>query len=398
MRCAQGVLLLLAGLAVLAAGEGAARANMAAMQIYPARLAPPLSARPTGLEVESEALRVTCEEAAGGGPTCRFEAIYRVHNPGAQAETVVGAFYGARAREVSIVAGGRKADRTLTPEEGQALDEALDATAGEQIRRRQNSLTSTQEKVGRYGFEAAFGAGERGTVEARGVLEPGQRFEPTGYRHAAVESRHLLLGSEGRDRTWDLEYLVAPVWTWAGDPTIEVEVEVRGPYRVLLGDGGWSREERDGAAIARGRWRAKDGPGALQILLTRDAPVLTNGGVLVGVGGAVGDHGGFRARLGYEAAAIGWLLVSAAAETDFQRRFQLVPAVEAASPAFFVLPSVGIGLGLPVQIVPEPRLAGRLQVSAMFFPVGVFAALDYYPRAGSSQDFLEGTVMFQASF
>jgi hypothetical protein len=389
--------LVLAGLAVLA-GAGPARANMAAVQLHPAKFAPPIAVRAAGVKVESERLRFECE-ARAGAPSCRFEAVYTVRNPGDAAETVVGAFYGARAKVVAISAGEARVDRALSAEEGAALDEALEAAAGDQIRRQHSPLSVKDEAAGRFGFELALGPGERASLAARGTLEPGERWVPKGYGSDAVEARHLLLGKSGRERSWDLEYLVAPIWTWTGDPTIDVELVVRGPYRVSLGEG-WTRQERDGATRATRRWSAHEAPAALQVLLSQDAPLLGNGGVLLGFGGTFGEGRPttLRARLGYEANVLGWLLVSAAAETDFEKRAQLVPAVEAASPGLWVIPSVGIGLGMPVQVSPGPRVAGRLQASLMFYPVGVFAAVDYYPRAGPSADFLEGTVMLQASF
>lgn len=397
MRRALLPALALSGLTALVAAAPA-RANMAAVQLHPARFAPPVAARAVGVRVESERLTFECD-AQGGAPVCRFEAVYQVRNPADAAESVVGAFYGARARAVEIRAGDQRVDRSLSEDEVAGLDDALQAAAGDQTSNHHAPLRPKDEAAGRYGFELALGPGERTSLTARGTLEPGERWVPKGYASEAVEARHLLLGKAGRERSWDLEYLVAPIWTWTGDPTIDVEVVVRGPYRVSLGDG-WAKEEKDGVARAVRRFSASDAPASLQVLLSQDAAAFGNGGVLLGVGGAFARNqpATLRARLGYEGCALGWLLFSAAAETDFERTVQLVPAVEAASPALWVIPSAGVGLGAPVRIAPAVRAAARLQASLMFYPVGVFAAVDYYPRAGQSVDFFEGTVMFQGGF
>jgi len=54
---------------------------------------------------------------------------------------------------------------------------------------------------------------------------------------------------------------------------------------------------------------------------------------------------------------MGWLLGSLVAETDARERLQFVPALEAALPAVFVLPSLGLGLGVPVEVLTEVRAA-----------------------------------------
>ncbi len=118
---------------------------------------------------------------------------------------------------------------------------------------------------------------------------------------------------------------------------------------------------------------------------------------MLGVGGFWGDESGLRLRAGYEAGAMGWLLGSLVAETDVQRRLQLVPALEAALPAVLFLPSLGLGLGVPVEVLPEVRAAARLQASAMFFPVGVLFTVVLFPRAGASPARWEFALLFQAS-
>lgn len=380
--------------ALLAAAP--ARANMAATQLYPSHFGPPIGARPTGLRVESEKLRFDCEPR-GDAPVCRFEAAYAIVNPAAQAERVVGAFYGERVREVTVTLDGAAIGRALTEAEVGSLDAALEEASAAARLRGQPALHLTKEKIERAGFELQVAPGARAALVARGVFEPGERWIPTGYRWAAIEARHLALGKEAKDRFWDLQYLVAPIWTWAGDPTIEVEVAVSRPYRMSV-DERWTVEERDGKTIQRRTWKGGEAPGGLGLVVEREAAILENGGVLAGVGYAFGDQAGFRARLGYEAGALGWLLGSLVAETDFAKRVQIVPAIEAASPVLMIIPSAGLGAGVPIQLAPEVRAAVRLQASVMFWPVGAFVAVDLYPEAGASGGFVETSLMFQASF
>lgn len=67
----------------------------------------------------------------------------------------------------------------------------------------------------------------------------------------------------------------------------------------------------------------------------------------------------------------------------------VVPSVEAVSDAFLFLPSLGIGLGMPIVLDPAVEAGGRLFFSMQFPYLGVFSAFDVYvtgeePRAAAS--------------
>src|SRR5262245_6451157 len=97
--CSAACTLLLSSFAL--AAPSAARANMAAVQRYPAVVGGPHAARETGLRVEREQLSLTCSEEQRR-PVCAFEARYAVKNPGRAREEVAVAFYGIQARDVTI--------------------------------------------------------------------------------------------------------------------------------------------------------------------------------------------------------------------------------------------------------------------------------------------------------
>jgi len=44
---------------------------------------------------------------------------------------------------------------------------------------------------------------------------------------------------------------------------------------------------------------------------------------------------------------------------------------ELATPALLIIPSFGIGLGVPVQVTPDPRPGVRIQGDLHFYPVGL---------------------------
>jgi hypothetical protein len=91
---------------------------------------------------------------------------------------------------------------------------------------------------------------------------------------------------------------------------------------------------------------------------------LLNGGVLLGVGGGLGDAAGLRLRAGYEIAGPHWLLASAAVETDGDDELTAAVVVEAATPnLLFLVPSLGLGLG-PVVDRRGGRTAGGGRVQA----------------------------------
>jgi len=382
----------LAAAALLVASPMRARANMAATQRYPAQIGAPGFAAQTPLVVEEEKLRLDCA-AQGEGISCRFEADYLVFNPTSEEARVLGAFYGVRTHETSIAADGVVVDHALTTEEIQRLDLAVRQATEKSRQAQQPCIFSSGWE--RFGLDLTVAAGARVRLVARGRMDPGERWIPRGYQAPAVEARHLLLGREPHERLFDLDYFVAPLWTWRGEPTIEVEVHYPDAFEFPVSEG-WTFERTKEGKVARRTIATRSENGSLWLGFLKPAPLVADGGLLAGVGGAFGDQAGLRLRLGYEVALRGWLLASLAAESDLQTRVRIVPAIEAASPAIlFIIPSVGVGAGVPVQVWPQARVGIRLQASLHVYPAGLLFAADFYPRAGSSRFVAEFSLLFQ---
>lgn len=112
--------------------------------------------------------------------------------------------------------------------------------------------------------------------------------------------------------------------------------------------------------------------------LSRSAPSLEllNGGPYIELGGTFGD--GFRARVGYEIGFRSTLLASVSAGTNFRDDLIVTPLVEFATPNIFLIPSLGLGFGAPVRVLPETEVGMRFQLVATF-PVGFITTFDYWP-------------------
>ncbi|SEU38857.1 hypothetical protein SAMN05443639_12914 [Stigmatella erecta] len=90
-------------------------------------------------------------------------------------------------------------------------------------------------------------------------------------------------------------------------------------------------------------------------------------GVQLGGGARLGEASRFMARLGYQLAAPESFLHSLSVETDFREQLVLTPLTQYATPQLFILPSLGFGVGVPVQVLPE-------------------ASWDHYPRLREGPD------------
>ena len=386
----------LAGLTLLASPT-LARANMAAIQYNPAKVFGPEAAGPTDLVIEEEHLTFRCFDAERA-PACDFEARYHVHNPKGERREAAVSFYGVGTDGVSVTIDGAPASGEPTQDEQRALDDAM---------KRADAASATKtggnkaEKLDRRGFRLVVAPGARREVVVTGRVHAGLAFVPEGYAMAAVNSRHLLVSREAPDHLrYDLEYLVSPIHTWQGDPSIHVRVEHPRDLRIDVGgqgSPGFRREVAGGRVALSATLRARD-LSRLTLHVDKPGPLFRNGGLLLGIGGTVGPEKRARGRVGYEVAAPSWLLYSANFETDFKHRFIVAPVVEAASPAILILPSLGVGVGVPVQIAPDPRPGFRVQLDAMIYAVGFGAAIDTYPKLGKLSGFTEASLMGQVGF
>lgn len=114
---------------------------------------------------------------------------------------------------------------------------------------------------------------------------------------------------------------------------------------------------------------------------TPPSPVaVTRGGPSLAAGYAFGMRDGFRGRLGYDAGlgASGAWIGSLGVESDLARRVEVVPLVLFGSRARLLRPSVGVGVGAPVSLLPDPGVSGRLRLDVTWAGVGLETHVDVH--------------------
>jgi hypothetical protein len=366
-------------LCVLAATPAAA--NVAASTRSPAAFTLSSGTARTRTEVLDETLRFDCareeREAA-----CRFEARYRLLNAGTEAEVIDAAFLGIRTREVSVELAGAP----LPVTEGRAEPFEADAAREELAR-----LSRAPVERLRFGFSLTVPPGKEAELVVRGMMDLQRRFLPTGYVWPAVNARHVLLAPEPRRAEhWDIDYFVEPIRTWAGSPGIHVTVRVPSEWEVGSSPApqarsmpvatGWQLNREGTHTVATRHLEAASAPEWLNITLTKPQPVWSPGGVQLGLGAKLGGGGRFMARLGYQLALPEPLLHSLSVETDFREQLVLTPLTQYATPQVLILPSAGLGVGVPVQVAPEVRPGLRLLADVHLGPLGAALTYDYYPE------------------
>ncbi|RKG89836.1 hypothetical protein D7W82_06010 [Corallococcus sp. CA049B] len=355
-------------LAVMPAG-----ANVAASTRTPATFTLSSGTARTRSEVLSEKLDFDCSEAEQEA-VCRFEARYRLRNGTAEAEVIDAAFLGRRTHEVRV----RFDEAPLPVTEGQA--DAMGASP-----------------VERFGFTLTLPPGRGGELVVRGVMQLERRFLPSGYVWPAVQSRHALLSpGPARATHWDIDYLLGPIRTWAGNPTLHVTVRVPsawevgsspdGSARTLPVATGWRLRHEGEQVLAERSLTAESAPEWLNVTLTKPQSWWIPGGVQLGLGARLGDGSRFMARLGYQLAAPESFLHSLSVETDFREQLVLTPLTQYATPQVVIIPSLGLGLGVPVQVLPEARPGLRLLADLHFGPLGAVLSWDHYPALWEGTD------------
>ncbi len=144
---------------------------------------------------------------------------------------------------------------------------------------------------------------------------------------------------------------------------------------------------------------AREPPGRIGIAFGRGerGELLRQGGPFVALGaslnvGRPSFEEGFRARAGYTFGLHEFVLVSLSAESDFRSQVLVTPTVELASWGMIVVPSLSLGVGLPIQLAPTPRPGVRFEASATLYSVGFVASLDLWPDDGTTQLMLLGRI------
>ncbi|WP_244237678.1 hypothetical protein [Corallococcus llansteffanensis] len=331
----------------------------------------------TRSEVLSEKLDFDCAEAEHEA-VCHFEARYRLRNGTTEAEVIDAAFLGLRTREVSV----RFDEEPLPVTEGQA--DSMGPTSG-------------SGEVERFGFTLTLQSGREGELWVRGLMQLERRFLPSGYVWPAVQARHALLSpGPARATHWDIDYLLGPIRTWAGNPELHVTVRVPSAWevgsspdasaRTLPVATGWRLRHEGEHVVAERSLSAASAPEWLNVTLTKPKPWWTPGGVQLGLGARLGDDSRVMARLGYQLAAPESFLHSLSVETDFREQLVLTPLTQYATPQVAIIPSLGLGLGVPVQVLPEARPGLRLLADLHFGPLGAALSWDHYPALREGTD------------
>ncbi|MFY2563651.1 hypothetical protein ACN469_39015 [Corallococcus terminator] len=366
-----------------------AAANVAASTRTPAAftLSPGLAR--TRSEVLSEKLDFDCAEAEREA-ACRFEARYQLRNGTSEAEVIDAAFLGLRTHEVSV----RFDEEPLPVTEEQA--DRIDPTS--KSRETASARSSPENALAqRFGFTLTLPPGRDGELVVRGVVRLERRFLPSGYVWPAVQARHVLLSpGPGRATRWDIDYLLGPIRTWAGNPELHVTVRVPSSWEVGSSPDAsartppvatdWRLRHEGAHVVAERRLTAASAPEWLNVTLTKREPWWTPGGVQLGLGARLGDDSRFMARLGYQLAAPESFLHSLSVETDFREQLVLTPLTQYATPQVAIIPSLGLGLGVPVQVLPEVRPGLRLLADLHFGPVGVALSWDHHPALREGTD------------
>lgn len=361
-----------------------AAANVAASTRTPSAFTLSSGSARTRSEVLGEELSFDCSEAERE-EACRFEARYRLRNRTSEAEVIDAAFLGIRVREVSVAFDGE----LLPVAQGQR--DAPESTPEESLER----LARTS--VERFGFTLTLPPERGGELVVRGVVLLERRFFPSGYEWPAVQARHVLLSSKTQRVTyWDIDYLLGPIRTWAGNPGLHITVRIPSGWevgsspnasaRTLPEAAGWQVRRQGAHAVAERRIEGASAPEWFNIALTQRKPWWTPGGVQLGVGARLGGASRFMARLGYQLAAPESFLHSLSVETDFREQLVLTPLTQYATPQILIIPSLGLGAGVPVQVRPDTRPGVRLLVDLHFGPAGAALSWDHYPRLREGSD------------
>lgn len=119
-------------------------------------------------------------------------------------------------------------------------------------------------------------------------------------------------------------------------------------------------------------------------------------GPFAAVGVGFGPRLGVRLRGGWEVAAPDFMLYSVAVEGDAREEMFVVPMIEIASPAFLgIVPSGGLGVGVPTMVLPDARPGFRAHASLSWPFVGLAGNVDVYPAFAGSELTLRGSLMLQ---
>jgi hypothetical protein len=210
------------------------------------------------------------------------------------------------------------------------------------------------------------------SVKARVSLRVPGGTDGVGWAISGLETRHPLLASDPNERTYRLTVEAPSARTSEHRLALQLTlpVDLHPPLEPSIG---WTR---DGSTISF----VSDQQGWVDVRARQSGYRLLHGGPLIAVGARIDEPYPFHARVGYEVGFTSWLLGAVVAESDLRSEWLVAPSVEFALPMLLILPSFGLGLGVPVLTTPTGTHVGaRLQLSAAMPGVAVVFPLDFYP-------------------
>lgn len=387
-------LALLGATATVLALAAPAAANMAAPP-PPSRLGSLEPAGPTPLEVQAADLVIDC---SADPAACKLRVTYRVHNTSSVASSGVAAFYALDTEDLAVTVDGQPADRELSPLDIEAYDAAVAGAArdvvetatdslggavavGSELAERARDPRALVEGLTLHGVALDLAPGATAEVVVTGTILPRDRRRYYLSLPAAPARHRLYVRGGKADRRVRLHYLVSPIRTWSGFPA-QMTFTLVHPRGWEASTAGVTTGAREGGAATtvHGTIATSETTIEVELAATPRAPI--HAGLLVGVGGHVDDSEGVRYRIGVEAGRGAYLasLVAEIGRTDPTGVF-IVPAVEMASPWAIVIPSIGIGVGVPVRVKPSVEVGARVLLDGHLGPFGLATAFDYYPGA-----------------
>lgn len=336
------------------------------------------------LELREESAELRCDSAERGHITCTWTARYKLHNPG-----------DARTIDIAIghVAG---ADVTLTLDDGDRRD--ITHTRAADLATQRRAVDREEQARTVVTWPAAAGGDATLIVDATFLVSPWTCpcQYPTNKRRHPWVTRWKSSEYFVNYRPGDQFSAAPPTYSLVHDIPARWDGDVRyGP------DHGKDRREgrRRIARVTRARPTddAYDEGGRI----TAQRPLRFEAGGPIVAAGLGWSPEGLRPRLrvGWELAWPKLLMHSLVVETDARRRLTLIPAWELTFPEWhIVFPDLGVGLGVPVQILPDARPGVRVHGRFGFWIFHLIGAWDHYPAVRDLPHENHGTLMLQVGF
>ncbi|HVI00453.1 MAG TPA: hypothetical protein VM869_17165 [Enhygromyxa sp.] len=343
----------------------------------------PLWPPESGLLLTSESIEVDCNDE--GRCHWRSVHVYERASPGAPARVAFN-FPLSLGGQLQLSLGGQL---VLAPK-GEARDQVEAAIT--------EHLGGFESYGNRYWLE------DDGTqtrvelvIEGDVYLDYGPSLDPDGYdfeccHYNALEIRHPFVPTYTSHRrlAWRDEKSTSV------DPKAKTQLRVRPPakYHVRADPGLDAVRHGDTYEI---RGRSQSGVG-LSLIRWRSL----KGGPFIAAGGAILDANPARGRIGWEHThPLPFLFYSAALETDFQREFTAVPAIEIShgrGSIWWFVPIAGLGVGVPVQILPDPRPGVRGQFSLSWRVFSFLTTFDVLPALRTTDAGVERPTLMKLAF